>query len=259
MASPADQKLLELLEKWLASLELHAKYAALDDERYWQVQPWTRHQRPSGWIIELARQKTTALKARLEERIERGDAQFSESLELMLFLANLVGAEHIERYIPMAEAHNERPLSLPATASSKADDDAITGTREMPMMLLGERSGPPPADSNELVARVERKAAAASQGAPNAAGHARGAHAPGVVARAAQAPPAAHEAQAPGAPALNPHEQVISDAVRLVQWGRKWFELPELIARMAGRPPLAEVRRILKENKSAIDAKSAKS
>jgi hypothetical protein len=43
----------------------------------------------------------------------------------------------------------------------------------------------------------------------------------------------------------------------LVQWGRKWYELPELIARMAGRPALPEVRRILKENKAAIDAKSA--
>jgi 2,4-dienoyl-CoA reductase-like NADH-dependent reductase (Old Yellow Enzyme family) len=51
-------------------------------------------------------------------------------------------------------------------------------------------------------------------------------------------------------------EQVVADAARLVHWGRKWYELPELIARMAGRPPLAEVRRILKENKSAIDEKA---
>jgi hypothetical protein len=50
--------------------------------------------------------------------------------------------------------------------------------------------------------------------------------------------------------------QVIADAARLVQWGRKWYELPELIARMADRPALPEVRRILKENKSAIDAKA---
>jgi hypothetical protein len=263
MASPADQKLLELLEKWLTSLELHAKYAALDDERYWQIQPWKEHERPSAWIIDLATQKTIALKARVEERIARGDAQFCESLELMLFLANLVGAEHIERFIPMAEAHNERASTLPKTtppaaASSKADDDAATGTREMPVMLLGERSAPPLADSNERVARVERRAAAASQSAANSAGRARGAPARGDLPRGGLPPPTAHEAQTPGAPPLNAHEQVISDAVRLVQWGRKWFELPELIARMAGRPPLTEVRRILKENKLAIDAKSAK-
>jgi hypothetical protein len=51
-------------------------------------------------------------------------------------------------------------------------------------------------------------------------------------------------------------EQVISDAARLVQWGRKWYELAELIARMADRPPLPEVRRILKENKTAIEKKA---
>jgi len=34
--------------------------------------------------------------------------------------------------------------------------------------------------------------------------------------------------------------------------------LPELIARMADRPSLPEVRRILKENKPAIDEKAKK-
>jgi hypothetical protein len=48
----------------------------------------------------------------------------------------------------------------------------------------------------------------------------------------------------------------VSDAARLVQWGRRWYELPELIARMAGRPSLPDVRRILKENKAAIDAQA---
>jgi hypothetical protein len=49
---------------------------------------------------------------------------------------------------------------------------------------------------------------------------------------------------------------VIADAARLVQWGRKWYELPELIARMADRPSLPDVRRILKENKAAIEKKA---
>jgi hypothetical protein len=40
MPTPADQRLLELLEKWLKSLELHAKYAGLDTDSYWKVQPW---------------------------------------------------------------------------------------------------------------------------------------------------------------------------------------------------------------------------
>jgi hypothetical protein len=51
-------------------------------------------------------------------------------------------------------------------------------------------------------------------------------------------------------------DQVIADAVRLAQWGRKWYELAELIARMADRPPLSEVRRILKDNKTAIEKKA---
>jgi hypothetical protein len=242
MASPADQRLLELLEKWLASLELHLKYSGLDDDNYWKVQPWIEHQRPSRWIIDLARQKTAALKAQVEERIKQGDVQFSESLELMTFLANLVGAEHIERFIPMAEAGNERALT-PSEVSASSPDTSITGTREMPKMLLNKRAGTAPPESDERVARVERKAPAAT--AKN----------PGKAAR--EAPPAAQEPPAPPAdPADARREQVIADAARLIQWGRKWFELPELIARMAGRPPLAEVRRILRDNRSAIDAKS---
>ena len=74
MATPADQRLLDLLEKWLTSLELHAKYASLDDGSYSKVQPWPEHQRPSRWIIDLARQKALALRNSLEERIKMGDA-----------------------------------------------------------------------------------------------------------------------------------------------------------------------------------------
>ena len=61
MATPADQRLLELLDKWLKSLELHVRYSALDGDSYWKVQPWPEHQRPSRWIIDLAAQKTAAL------------------------------------------------------------------------------------------------------------------------------------------------------------------------------------------------------
>jgi hypothetical protein len=238
---------LELLDKWLASLELHTKYSSLDDVSYWKIQPWIEHQRPNRWILDLARQKTIALKSQVEERIKSGDAQFSDSLELMIFLANLVGSEHIERFIPMAEAGNERQ----PTPAQSAPDGAITGTREMPKFVAEKR---PAANSsaNSQVARAERKAGA-------------GAKASGKSAVKSPAKPAAPAAPDPGAadggptedgPALAAREQVIADAVRLVQWGRKWFELPELVARMAGRPSLAEVRRILKENKPAIDAKA---
>src|ERR1700734_3084012 len=112
MATPADQRLLELLGKWLKSLELHAKYSSLHDDSYWKIQPWVEHQRPSRWIIDLAMQKSVALRTQIEERVKMGDAKFSDSLELMTFLANLVGSEHIERFIPLAAADTERQLSV---------------------------------------------------------------------------------------------------------------------------------------------------
>lgn len=251
MATPADQRLLELLEKWLESLELHAKYSTLDDESYWKIQPWAEHQRPSRWIIDLAMQKTVALRAHVQERVKLGDTKYSDSLELMIFLANLVGSEHIERFIPVAEAQNERPLT-PQTPDAHPAADAATGTREMPKFLVAKRA-PPPAGTAH-VARTERKAPvparpAAKPAAKQPARPVKPAGKPAVKGASA----ASSERDGPTDAA---RAQVIADAARLVQWGRKWYELPELIARMADRPTLPEVRRILKENKSAIDPKA---
>src|SRR6202453_4108848 len=143
MATPADQRLLELLEKWLNSLELHAKYSSLDDDSYWKIQPWVEHQRPSRWIIDLATQKTLALRTHVQERVDKGDTKFSDSLELMIFLANLVGSEHIERFIPVADAQTERsfmpqpPNEAPRAASDTVVTAAVTATatREMPKFV----------------------------------------------------------------------------------------------------------------------------
>jgi hypothetical protein len=241
MATPADQRLLELLTRWLESLELHIKYSSLDDDNYWKIQPWSEHQRPTRWILDLAKQKTLALRAAVEQRIKAGDAKFSDELELMAFLANLVGSEHIERYIPVADAQNERALTPTAPeTTARAPTGAITATREMPK-FLGHKRAPPPASTTQ-VARSERKTTAAAKPA---------AKAPAKPSPKKSAPPPERESASQAAT-----EQVIADAVRLVLWGRKWFELPELIARMADRPALPEVRRILKENKSAIDRKA---
>jgi hypothetical protein len=245
MATPADQRLLELLGRWLESLELHTKYSSLDDDSYWKIQPWSEHQRPTRWIIDLARQKTLALRAQVEQRAKSGDTQFSDALELMAFLANLVGSEHIERFIPVAEARNERDLSGKAPANGRDDTSqqpavTITATREMPK-FAGSKRVPAPA-STAQVARNERKPAAILKPTPKA-----------PVRQPPKKPAAAPERTGPTDAAK---EQVIADAARLVQWGRKWFELPELIARMADRPPLPDVRRILKENKVAIEKKA---
>jgi hypothetical protein len=247
MATPADQRLLELCDKWLKSLELHARYTSLDSDSYWKVQPWPEHQRPSRWIIDLAAQKAAALRGQVLERIKHGDARFSESLELMTFLANLIGSEHIERFIPLADPDNERDLRArsadaapeaaqppaPPPAAPKAASEA-TATREMPQFALSRRRPPPPAGTQQ-VARTERRAAHTTRQA---------------------ARPAPRQSAKIAAPEESAREQVIADAARLVQWGRKWYELAELIARMADRPTLAEVRRILKDNKTAIEKKA---
>jgi hypothetical protein len=258
MATPADQRLLELLEKWLNSLELHAKYSSLDDDSYWKIQPWVEHQRPSRWIIDLAMQKTVALRTQVEERMKLGDAKYSDSLELMIFLANLVGSEHIERFIPVAEAQNERSLDRqPPDDAARPPADAATGTREMPKFLGAKRPPPPPGTTQ--VARTERKAAMPAK--PVAKPASKQPARVGATVRAAPPVKPAGKAAPKGSPDRDgpsdvARAQVVADAARLVQWGRKWYELPELIARMADRPSLPEVRRILKENKSAIDAKA---
>jgi hypothetical protein len=65
--------------------------------------------------------------------------------------------------------------------------------------------------------------------------------------------PAAHKRTSP-----EKEKAVIADAVRLLGWGRKWHELADAISRMAGRPPMAEIRRILREHKAAIDKQVAR-
>jgi hypothetical protein len=261
---------LELLEKWLTSLELHVKYASLDDESYSKVQPWPEHQRPSRWIIDLARQKALALRKSLEERIKMGDAKFAESLELMTFLANLVGSEHIERFIPVADPATERALGAaspqaPAMEASGVDaptveaptveapGSAATGTREMPKFVAGSQRAPPPSGTSQ-VARTERRAAPPAKPSPPTSTSSLTSSL--TSASTSAAPPAA--ASLPSGPSKAAHEQVIADAVRLVQWGRKWYELAEVIANMADRPHLTDVRRILKDNKAVIDKKAGR-
>jgi hypothetical protein len=268
MATPADQRLLELLDKWLKSLELHARYSSLDDDSYWQIQEWVEHQRPSRWIVDLAMQKTVALRTQVEERMKTGDAKYSDSLELMIFLANLVGSDHIERFIPLAAAENERTVA--ADRPDAASASGATATREMPKFLAAKRA-PPPSGTSQ-VARTERKAAAPVKPAAKPVNKqparlATSAKPTPPLKAAPAVKPAGRGGAKTGAGATADRDgsadvaraQVIADAARLVQWGRKWYELPELIARMADRPALPEVRRILKENKSAIDEKAGAS
>jgi hypothetical protein len=52
-------------------------------------------------------------------------------------------------------------------------------------------------------------------------------------------------------------EQVVIDAVRLLKWGREWHELAEAIARIADRPGVVEVRKMLRTHKAEIERAAA--
>jgi hypothetical protein len=53
--------------------------------------------------------------------------------------------------------------------------------------------------------------------------------------------------------------EVVEDGIRLMQWGRKWHELGELISRLPARPSVGETRRILRTNRARIEAGAAAS
>ena len=263
--TPADRRVTELIDKWLSSIDLHLKYVELSDPAYARVQAWPKHDRPTRWVLEVARQKILELKAQCETRQAMGDGKFSESLELMVFLANLVGIQHIQRFVPLADPSRTEPVSLttaaievvqppraaPAQKPRPSGDDT---TREMPRVKATvpapARAAPAPARPTPAPAR-----AAPPQPAPAPAKRTDGAMAP---ARAAPAVPAgpAPAAKSVGASA-DLRGKIIADAIRLLKWGKSWHELAELIERIAERPSAAEIRRVLRANRAEIEKAAA--
>jgi hypothetical protein len=249
---PGEQpgQLEALLERWQTSLDLHAKYAALDDARYWHVQPWPKHERPQRWIIQLARKRILALKRLVTQRQAEGDRAFIEGIEIMGFLATLVGLTSVERFIPLATHETERrdvltarpgaqaPAARPAPVAvyrspSRTGEHRRTAetTRQMPML-------PQRRDMKRDAARpatIKPQAPAKPQ--------------PPVKA----APAATRPRRAPSTVTQMEHV-VIADAVRLLGWGKQWHELADMIARLAERPSPSEIRRILRTYRDQIDA-----
>jgi len=253
--NPADQRVAELVDKWLKSLDLHLKYATLSDEAYWQVQPWVRHQRPARWILELARTRAVELKRQLDARAGANDAGFGEALELMAFLANLVGAQNIERFIPLAEPERENAditgetqPRLPALSlATTQDTPALEATREMPAPDATREMPAPVMPSLSLVPDPAPVATPPTPRAPAAPPP----PAPRTAARREPAPAPAKASK--GAAAGSPEAQIVADAARLLKWGREWHELPDSIARIADRPGIAEIRKVLKTYRSDIE------
>lgn len=213
----ANQRIASLLDRWLASVEQHGRYLALDDAAYAKAQPWPPHERPTRFVIDLAKTRLLELKRLLAEREARGDEGFAEALELMGLLTNLLGSEHVERFIPLAQSAPPPP----------------TGPRVKPKPV--EPVAPAPAKRKAVPARPTRAAATAP--------------------RRTAAPPRRPIAvpDKPLAASDKAVATVIADAARLMSWGREWPQLAGLIARLADRPPEAEVWRILRHHRSTIE------
>ena len=244
-----------LLDRWQTSLDLHAKYAALDEARYWHVQPWPRHERPQRWIIQLARKRILALKRSLAQRTAEGDRAFIEGVETMGFLATLVGLTSVERVIPLATHETERREVLSARPEPAAVKDAAETSRS--------RS----ADNRRAVEVAARHTRTAETTRQVPVLPAQRAPAQRAAARPAAAVPPARrelrrEAPVPAntrpkkAPStITPTEHVvIADAVRLLGWGRQWHEVAEAIGGIAERPAPSEIRRILRTYRDHIEA-----
>lgn len=241
--TPADRRITELIDKWLASIDLHLKYVELSDAAYARAQVWPKHDRPTRWVLEVARQKILELRAQCETRQAMGDSKFSEALELMAFLANLVGIQHIQRFIPLADP-------------SRSDVAAMTQTVEV---MQPQKPRPTGDDTTREMPRLKAAPAAAMHAAAPAAAPvpakrtegAKASRAPAPRTRPSPAPPA----KSPPAPDVR--VKIIADAIRLLKWGKSWHELAELIERIAERPPAAEIRKVLRAHRSEIEQKAA--
>lgn len=250
--TPADRRVTELIDKWLASIDLHLKYVELSDAAYARAQPWPKHDRPTRWVLEVARQKVLELKGQCETRQAMGDGKFSESLELMSFLANLVGIQHIQRFIPLADPSRADAASNPGPGTSqtveaptvikpqpqRARPPGDETTREMPRLKV-------PATAKPAVAAQPAPAAAAAEAKPRGDGAKAPTRGPVVQPRPIPPPKAM--------PAVDLKGKIIADAIRLLKWGKSWHELAELIARIAERPPESEIRKVLRANKNEIE------
>jgi hypothetical protein len=258
--TPADRRITELIDKWLASIDLHLQYVELSDAAYARAQPWQKHDRPTRWVLEVARQKVLELKQHCETRQAMGDAKFSESLELMAFLANLVGIQHIQRFIPLASATagmpndalkvdtsgNSQTVEAPTvirTAPQRVRAPVEEPTREMPQ-LRAVKIDATPDDSEFSAADLLQPVAVPARQIPSAR------PAPKINPTAVK--PAAEPAAKAAAP-LDLKGKIIADAVRLLKWGKPWHELADLIARIAERPSATEIRKVLRVHKNEIE------
>lgn len=253
--SATDKRVDDLLDRWLASVELHLRYLKLDDAEYARAEAWPQHQRPNALVVNLARTRLLELKAHLSERRDAGDAKFAESLELMSFLTSLLGSEHIERFVPLAtgkvpDAGISGTVEQPRIrAASKA-----AGTHKRPARSVNSSSPTAPAGDNADAPRAARDTV--SQQLVGARSRTAPAAVPAREPTPRSQPTPASAVASPPPPPDAMTQQVIADAIRMLEWGREWPALAGLIGRMADRPPEAEIWKILRTYRNDILAKS---
>jgi hypothetical protein len=248
-------QLESLLNRWQTSLDLHAKYAALDETRYWHVQPWPKHERPQRWIIQLARKRILALKRIVEQRKAEGDRAFIEGIEIMSFLATLVGLTSVERFIPLATHETERRDVLsakPESAPAAANPSPATAVRSTPPADTSRSRTPAASRTGE-----HRRTAETTRQMPVLASPRREPKRdparPATIKPPVKSAPPIKPRKAPSTVTAEEHV-VIADAVRLLGWGKQWHELADMIARLSERPSPSEIRRILRTYRDQIDA-----
>ena len=303
--TPAEKRIKDQVDRWLISLDLHLQYVDLNDLAYNRAQPWPVHDRPTKLVLELAKQKTLELQGIFEARIAAGDVKFAEAMELMSFLANLVGSQHVQRFIPLADPAHHIPIpsktNPPAAATKPAavpptpprTDSAPTPPAQVQVTPANssQHAAPartPAADSAtvEIVVEAPRTAPTTKTIAPPVKPiRAEDDDSTREMPRPMRAPHAAQKPVATSPPATakqdsrkpavrgpihgkqtgshktqasnEQQQQIIADAVRLLNWGRQWHELAEAIARIADRPQIAEIRRILRNHRSDIQRRAA--
>jgi hypothetical protein len=250
--SEADKRVSDLLDRWAASLDLHARYLKLSDAEYAKVQPWPRHQRPNRWIIDLARQRVGELRHHLEERKEIGDDEFADALELMAFLTSLLASEHLERFVPLALSQKDSTVRQTALKPEGASSATARARAPAPARPTPRPAAPKSTTARTVTARPATPAARRASTAP-AAQRSTPARSPPTVRQAAPAP------RSPARPARLSEQVtklIVADAVRMLEWGQEWPQLAGLIARMADRPSEREIWGVLSEHRAAIEARA---
>jgi hypothetical protein len=281
--TPTEKRIKDQIDRWLTSLELHRQYLDLNDLAYNRIQPWPVHDRPTRLVLDLAKQKTLELKALLDSRLAMGDAKFADALELMAFLANLVGSQNLQRFIPLADPERQTaplasppaPQSLTETIEIKreppkshADSATVIKPRAPVQPIAPTPTAPPPSAQPDKAAADDD--ATREMPRPVRPSHAHAAapnksDAVKAVAKSESRKPAGRPSPVRAKPSGKPavakagdlQSQIVIDAVRLLNWGRPWHELAETIARMADRPPIAEIRRVLRSNRADIERRAA--